>query len=867
MFTDKHYPTYFTLKKRWSVITVWVMLVSATCNAKEKVWFDPAFFSDDPNTVADLSHFEKGQEVAPGVYRVDIFVNGEFFKTHDLSFISLPSNDAVSACLTTDLLEEMNVNTASFPAFGLLNKKACAPLAEIIPDANVAFDVSALRLDVSIPQIALKNTARGYVPPERWEQGINALLLSYVFNGANSKDRSEGGRADNDYFLGLNSGANLGGWRLRNASTWNSGSGSSGKWENVSTYVQHTVIPLKSELTVGDNYTSGTLFDSVSFRGVELASDDNMLPDSLRGFAPTVRGIAKSHAQVTIKQNGYVVYQTYVAPGAFEINDLFPTSSSGDLQVEIKESDNSVTMYRIPYSSVPLLQRQGQLKYSLTAAEYRTSNSQQDEKSFAQATLQWGSPWGLTFYSGAQFSAHYQSQMLGTGFNLGDLGAMSVDITNAKSTLADNSEHRGQSLRFLYAKSLNGLGTNLQLLGYRYSTSGYYTLSDTMYKHMDGYTEDDSDNNDDIPLWSRYYNLYYTKRGKVQVNISQQLGNYGSFYLSGSEQTYWHTDEKDRLIQFGYNTSIKDVNIGVSWNYSKSKGQPDSEQIFALNLSLPIGKWLAGGRSGEVSRNNYTYATSNTSMDTDGSYTQNTGLSGTLLDDGNLNYSVQQGYDSGDRSASGSASLNLQSTYGNAQLGYSYSDNGDYQQVSYGISGGVVAHSQGITLSQPLGETNILIAAPGVEGSSIFNNVGVKTDWRGYTVVPNATTYRENRIALDTRSLAQNVDVDNAVVNVVPTKGALVLASFSAHKGGRALIRTTYRGKPIPFGAIATLDGEKTNTGIVDDGGVLYMSGLPEKGSVMIGWGSGQQQKCTLIYQLTEQQLNSPISRLTRECK
>ncbi|MDF9334416.1 fimbria/pilus outer membrane usher protein [Escherichia coli] len=33
---------------------------------------------------------------------------------------------------------------------------------------------------------------------------------------------------------------------------------------------------LKGELTVGDDYTAGDFFDSVSFRGVQLASDDNM---------------------------------------------------------------------------------------------------------------------------------------------------------------------------------------------------------------------------------------------------------------------------------------------------------------------------------------------------------------------------------------------------------------------------------------------------------------------------------------------------------------------------------------------------------------------------------------------------------------
>lgn len=38
--------------------------------------------------------------------------------------------------------------------------------------------------------------------------------------------------------------------------------------------------------------------------------------------------------------------------------------------------------------------------------------------------------------------------------------------------------------------------------------------------------------------------------------------------------------------------------------------------------------------------------TSNTSIDNEGHITQNLGLTETLLDDGNLSYSVQQGYNS-----------------------------------------------------------------------------------------------------------------------------------------------------------------------------------------------------------------------------
>ncbi len=86
-----------------------------------------------------------------------------------------------------------------------------------------------------------------------------------------------------------------------------------------------------------------------------------------------------------------------------------------------------------------------------------------------------GLPAGLTAYGGTQLADRYRAVVVGAGRNLGDWGAVSVDVTHARSQLADDSTHQGQSLRFLYAKSLNNYGTNFQLLGYRYSTRGFYT--------------------------------------------------------------------------------------------------------------------------------------------------------------------------------------------------------------------------------------------------------------------------------------------------------------------------------------------------------------------------------------------------------
>lgn len=266
-------------------------------------------------------------------------------------------------------------------------------------------------------------------------------------------------------------------------------------------------------------------------------------------------------------------------------------------------------------------------------------------------------------------------------------------------------------------------------------------------------------------------------------------------------------------------------------------------------------------------KKNYAWMTYNTSIDNEGHITQNLGLTETLLDDGNLSYSVQQGYNSEGKTDNGSASMDYKGAFADARVGYNYSDNGSQQQLNYALSGSLVAHSQGITLGQSLGETNVLIAAPGAENTRVANSTGLKTDWRGYTVVPYATSYRENRIALDAASLKRNVDLENAVVNVVPTKGALVLAEFNAHAGARVLMKTTKQGILLRFGAIATLDGVQANSGIIDDDGSLYMAGLPAKGTITVRWGEASDQICHISYELTEQQINSAITRMDAICR
>jgi hypothetical protein len=184
------------------------------------------------------------------------------------------------------------------------------------------------------------NRARGYIPPELWDDGITAGLLNYNFTGNNV--HNDIGGSSNYAYLNLQSGLNLGAWRLRDNTTWSYSSGGSSstnenKWQHVNSWLERDIVPLRSRLTLGDSYTNGDVFDGINFRGAQLASDDNMLPDSQKGFAPVIHGIARGTAQVSIKQNGYEIYQSTVPPGPFTIDDLYAAGNGGDLQVTIKE--------------------------------------------------------------------------------------------------------------------------------------------------------------------------------------------------------------------------------------------------------------------------------------------------------------------------------------------------------------------------------------------------------------------------------------------------------------------------------------------------------------------------------------------------
>ncbi|MDD9244312.1 fimbrial biogenesis outer membrane usher protein [Enterobacter soli] len=793
---------------------------------------------------ADLSAFESGSQ-APGKYHVDIILDDQLIETSDIDFTSGKGGeegDRLHPCLSIEQLNKWGVKTALFP--GLATQEASCVNLQAIPHASTDFQFAAQRLIISIPQAAIDLPARGYVSPALWDEGIAAAMLNYSLSGANNWAKQNGSKNSDSQYANLRPGLNVGPWRLRNYTTWSRDETGQDKWDTVYTYVQRAIIPLNAQLILGDSSAPADVFDSMPFRGAQLASDDDMLPDSLKGYAPVVRGIARTNAQVVVRQNGYQIYQTYVAPGAFEITDMYPTGGAGDLDVTVKEADGSEQHFTLPYASLPVLQREGRLKYAVTGGQYRSYNGSVDKTPFGQITGIVGLPYGLTLYSGLQESSKYQSIATGLGKNMGDFGAISADMTQAWSTLQGGKKSNGQSWRARYSKNVVGTGTHFSIAGYRYSTSGYYGMQEI----LDSYGDSSA--------------LQDRRRNRAELTMSQTLGtDLGSLTLSAAREDYWNSGKTMASYSLGYNNYWHNISYGITWTYSKNGSagsyddnkRYDKDRLLAFNVSIPLENFLP-----------QTWANYGVSTSKNNGTTHNIGLNGVALENHALNWNVQQGYGSDGVGYTGNMNGDYKGTYGEVTAGYSYDKNSD--RLNYGLQGGILAHKEGITLSQPLGETNVLIGAPGAHGVNIRNQPGVRTDYRGYTVVSNLSVYRKNDITLAPESLPDDVELDINTRTVTPTRGAIVLADYKAKVGRRVLFNLVHNGQFVPFGAMASLKGADSSNVIVGDKGQAYLTGLDSQGTVLVTWGAESDRQCHAPYVLSPQPSAGGITEINVTC-
>ncbi len=397
----------------------------------------------------DTSRFERGNVIEPGRYRLDLLVNNQWRGVEDVELRREPGQDSAVLCYDRRLLERAGIDLARSArgqdgvsgGVPLPEGLACEPLARHVPGATSRLDIAEQAIYLSVPEFYLSlASSKTYVDPSSWDNGISAALLNYNASLYNTDTR---GRSDTSGYAGLNAGLNLGRLRLRHngTATWSRRNGS--HYQRSATYGQTDLPAWRSQLLVGESSTSSEFFDPVSFRGARLSSDDRMLPDSLRYYAPVVRGTANTNARVSVYQRGYLIYETTVAPGAFALDELQAASFGGDLEVRVAEASGEVRTFIVPFATTVQLLRPGTTRYSLTAGQVNDPSLER-RPNLVQGIYQRGLGNDLTAYGGGAFTGSYMSALLGLALNT-PIGGFAGDVTLARTRYWS---HGGRAVNF-----------------------------------------------------------------------------------------------------------------------------------------------------------------------------------------------------------------------------------------------------------------------------------------------------------------------------------------------------------------------------------------------------------------------------------
>lgn len=805
---------------------------SGVADGSVPVRFNTAFIqgSDQP---PDLQEFLRSNSVLPGTYRVDIYVNRTLSGRRDVTFSKNPLSGLIEPCLSLDMLKGFGLDLNRLPA-DTEPGEACFDLPARVEFARVDYQPAALRLSISIPQAVMVRGNRGYVAPELWDQGETAGFINYTFNG--SKRRNKGVDTD-QYYVGLRNGLNIGAWRLRNESSLVQGNDQPWRYRSNRTFAQRDITLLKSQLTVGETFTDAQVFDSVRFQGAALVSDEGMLSDSERTYAPVIRGIAETNATVEVRQNGFLLYSGSVSPGPFEITDIYPSGSNGDLSVTVIEADGRVRSFTQAYASLPIMVPAGSLRYSLAAGQVDTNDGPQASPGFGSVALIYGLSERLTGFGGLQLAEGYQAANAGAGLNTG-VGAVSLDITRSVSRADNQSSRGGQSLRLRYANTLDVTNTTLAVAGYRYSTEDYRTLD----QHVS-----------EIHPQSGMRSIGRA-RDRLELSVTQTVPVYAaSLSLTTSEQRYWNLPGKTRQLYLSWNAAWRTLNYSLSIERNEDfgrSGEASTDNRIALSVTVPLGASSASSR-----------LSFNAVRDSSGQYNAQAGLNGQVLGERNTFYSLQAGHDSSSGSF-GAGKINTTTGFGRFEAGFSQGQ--DYDAFTLAASGSLVAHAGGVNFGQTLGETFALVQVPEVSGARLRSFSNVETANNGYAVLPYVQAYRTNWVSLDTRQLGADVDLGNAITQVVPRRGAVPVVRFKASVGRRVqfeLVRGD--GSRVPLGA-SVEDEQGRALAVVDPTSQALVLSERDTGHLHVRWAD---QHCQAAYSLPPRDPARAYERMRVVCQ
>ena len=786
-------------------------------SANDDIQFNTDVLDTNDRSNIDLSQFSQRGYIMPGSYNLLVHMNKQELNEQPVMFYASEKDPKISeACISPKLVELMALKEGSLNKLTWWRNGECLDISSL-PGLTVQGDLATSSLFLSVPQAWLEYSEPDWDPPSRWEDGIPGVLFDYNLLGQLNRQQSNN-TSNNSLSGNGTTGANVGPWRFR--ADWQSrvdqvsGSPTDRQWDWSRYYAYRAIPSLGAKLTLGEDFLNSKIFDNFRFSGASLATDDNMLPPNLRGYAPEVSGVARTNARVVISQQDRVLYDTQVAAGPFHIRDI-SDSVSGKLDVRVEERDGSVQTFQINTATIPYLSRPGAVRYKMALGRPSDWHHHTNGPTFATSEFSWGVSNGWSLYGGGIMGGEYGALSLGIGRDLMLFGALSFDMTESRAKIQKEETLTGSSYRLSYSKNFEEYDSQVTFAGYRFSERDFMTMGEFLSLR-------EKNNNTHFGNNKEMYTIRINKQFRLLAI---------STYLDYSHQTYWDQPTNDR-----YSLSVSRYfnwgsisNLNVSLSAYQNKINNINENGMYLSLSMPFGE------NGTISVNN------NTSKGTDSQ-----AINYYRQANEHNNYQISAGH-----TRKGSLVSGYFSHLGNSaevNTNASYQEN-QFSSVGISMQGGVTFTAKGAAVHRvsTLGGTRLMTDTNGVSGVPIRGyGTTMNSNLFGKAVIMDINNYYRNSVSIDLDNLADNIEATQSVAQATLTEGAIGYRRFKVIAGEKtmAVIRLVDGSSP-PFGS-TVMNENQQETGIISDDGSVYLSGVIAGEKMAVTWGGKMQCTITL---------------------
>ena len=546
-------------------------------------------------------------------------------------------------------------------------------------------------------------------------------------------------------------------------------------------------------LVMGDQYAnSGELGSTVNMGGIGFSKVYRLDPYFITQPVMDLQGTVIYPTQAEIYLNGVLIGKQDIAPGSFDLKNIYSQTGSHNIEVVLKDPFGNVQRISyMAYFSAQML-RKGLHEYSYNAGflreQYGSESNEYGDLAFS-AFHRYGVTNKVNIGASAEGSDGVYNGGISTTFAVPLAGQFTVQLSGSSS---DEIDKRGDAVSLQHNLQLGNFSTNLLLRKYSryYATIGNPLPTEDNTRHEIRAGMGFSLN----PLGSFSVNYAQTENFKgmdtqvISLNYSRTLYRSISLFATGSATRA--TGEDTNYSGFiGLNFALMD-NVRGSAQVNFGSDDVNSETL-QVQKDIPVGEGL--GYRASVNRSE----TAANTVYTTNPYVQ---------------YNARYGIYSFD-----------------AQI--QDSKNG-ISTESYNLSaaGSMVWAGEYLGLSRPVSDSfGVVLFNKNVPGASVLNNgqeIG-KVGSLGTMVVPTMSSYGQNKITLDTKNIPIDFTISDVNKTLSPSLWSGSCIYFDAQQL-RAVTGTIFarkEGKKIPleYVEIAMKIGEKELLSPTGKGGEFYL--------------------------------------------